>query len=69
MTEIRNHESVEDLLESVLWQALGYREKGKRFVDNKCMHPYEEACKYLSKKGRLVNMDGRIYKVVGDVDE
>ena len=34
-------------------------------IDNQCLSAYEDACSYLAKKNLLINVNGRIYKIVG----
>ena len=52
-----------DLLEDVLWQAIGssiwYLNDEPNLVDNMCISAYEDACEFLHKQGRLIDYNGR----------
>lgn len=58
--------NTEDIIFELLWQECGVlqvlsmKETG-RYIDNKCMSCYEEACSYLKSKGYLKTKNGRIY--------
>ena len=55
----------DEILLDVLYQACADVEKGLDvFIDNQCISAYEDACKYLEKKGLLKTKNGRIYYLV-----
>ena len=53
----------DELLIDVLNQICG---DGEGEIDNQCLSAYEEACKYLKKKGLLKEVNSRIYNIVSD---
>jgi len=55
-------ENADDLLLDVLHQAC-FDDK-HQVIDNLCMSAYESACKYLTLKGLLIEVNTRMYKLV-----
>lgn len=51
---------VDTLLLNVLIQSC-QEEEG--IIDNKCISAYEDACDYLEKKGYLIKINSRAYKI------
>ena len=50
-----------NLLIDVLWQVIGT--KNEKELDNMCMKPYDEACRFLFEKGYLKRKNDRIYVI------
>lgn len=53
--------NVNDLLMDVLIQSC--LEEESIIIDNKCISAYEDACDYLEKKGYLIKINSRVYKL------
>jgi len=53
-------EEADELLLDVLNQVCG---DGNGEIDNQCLSAYEDACKYLEKKGILQEVNQRIYNI------
>jgi hypothetical protein len=52
---------LDELLLEVLLQALGNQEGTE--IDNQCLSAFEDACDYLTERGYLYTLNGRIYKI------
>lgn len=61
----KNISKVDDILLDLLNQSCGVGTFGDNeyFIDNNCISCYEEACDFLTEKGYLKTLDGRIYKL------
>ena len=57
-----NTKEFDELLLDVIIQCCGSKE-GEFVIDNMCLSTYEEACDYLTEKGYLTTLNGRIYKL------
>ena len=52
---------IDELILDILIQACG-NDVGTE-IDNKCLRAFEDACDYLTHKGYLQTLNGRIYKI------
>jgi len=49
----------DEMLLDVLFQSCGNGDE----IDNMCISSYENACDYLTEKGFMTTLNGRIYKL------
>jgi len=52
---------IDELILNVLIQACG--DGGGIEIDNHCLSAFEDACDYLTERGYLQTLNGRIYKL------
>ena len=62
-----SNEQVEDnkadeIILNMLYQAC--ETEDELIIDNKCLSAYEDACDYLTEKGCLKKINGRLYKMI-----
>jgi hypothetical protein len=53
---------VEDIILNMLCQSC--ETEDETIIDNRCLSAYEDACDYLTEKGYLKNINGRLYKIL-----
>jgi len=56
---------IDELILDVLIQACGNQEGTE--IDNKCLSAFEDACDYLTERGYLQTLNGRIYKLKQEI--
>ena len=58
---------IDELILDVLIQSCGIMKEGSltdiNEIDNMCMSAYEDACDYLTERGYLQTLNGRIYTI------
>lgn len=56
---------IDELILDLLFQACGKFKSNNKdnipYIDNMCISTYQEACDYLTEKGYLKTLNGRIY--------
>jgi len=58
---------IDELILEVLLQSCGNEDSTE--IDNLCISAYEECCDYLTERGYLLSLNGRIYKIKPKVEE
>ena len=59
--QVEDIEAAEIIL-NMLYQAC--ETEDETVIDNRCLSAYEDACDYLTKKGCLKKINGRLYKML-----
>ena len=52
---------IDEIILNLLLQSCGNNDETE--IDNQCMSAYEDACDYLTERGYLTSLNGRIYKI------
>lgn len=52
---------IDDLILDILLQCCGNQEGTE--IDNQCLSAYEDGCDYLTERGYLQTLNGRIYTI------